>query len=131
MKNPLMRETARLHLDPRALIYGIVLSFISLGILSLILGSLGFYLVQIERKTDLLVLLTGLVSTAFGGALAARRVGKWGWLHGGLVGLGFILFSYLIGFIWTAGDGVSIVFLYRLGGGLATGALGGMIGVGL
>ena len=131
VKKPLIHETTRLHLDPLSLIHGIVLSFICMGILSLVLGTLGFYLAEVEKRADLLVLLAGLASAGFGAAVAARRVGEWGWLHGSLAGIGFILFSYPLGLIWAAETVVTSVFLYRLLGGLAIGALGGMIGVSL
>ncbi|NLJ33171.1 MAG: TIGR04086 family membrane protein [Firmicutes bacterium] len=131
MKGSLMRETSRLHFDPRALIHGVLLSFICMGVMSLIFGTLCFYMVQVEKRMDLLVFLAGLASASLGGAAAARRVGKGGWLHGGLAGLGFVLVSYPIGLIWAAETVVTAVFIHRLLGGMLMGVLGGMLGVGL
>jgi len=124
------REAGRLFLNPRAVIYGLVLSFLWTGIIALLLGFFGFYVQGLGEKTGTLVSLAGLGGACLGAAAAARRGKSLGWLHGGLVGFAFIILSYLIGLAWQRGTGPATgLFLSRLLWGTALGLLGGMLGV--
>jgi putative membrane protein (TIGR04086 family) len=126
------REASRLYLNLRAVIYGIILAFLWSGLIVLAFGFLGFYIQGWGEKTGALVFVAGLVGACLGAVAAARRVQSLGWLHGGLVGFGFIFASYLIGLIWETGtEPVTSVVLYRLFWGTALGLLGGMMGVNL
>lgn len=69
------------------------------------------------------------LSIAVGGLLAGRLAGKTGWMHGGLVGLLYMLVANML----LSGEGIAglgvAVFSLRLLAGFLAGAIGGMLGV--
>jgi len=66
---------------------------------------------------------------AFGGLLAARSSRKMGWLKGGITGVLYILFAFIISSLFGESNFMGSLILSDLLLGSVAGAVGGIIGV--
>ena len=69
------------------------------------------------------------LSIAFGGMLAARASKKMGWLKGGITGIVYILWAFLISSLFGGPAVMGSLILSDLLLGVVAGAVGGVIGV--
>ncbi|MGI6574602.1 MAG: TIGR04086 family membrane protein [bacterium] len=99
------------------------LSF-SFGITSLVIGSLAFYVEALAVWNNSIAIIAGLFSACLGGMAAAAKAKSLGWLHGGLVGIGFVLVSYLVSLFWGHEAALLSLLFYRCVWGLIIGAYG-------
>lgn len=71
----------------------------------------------------------GLLTTAVGGGVASRRALTRGWLHGGLVGLVYVVVSLAVGLIIFPGSALFFEAGRKLVIAFAAGAIGGVVGL--
>lgn len=121
------------HLDRTlqitAILKGLVACFACLIILSLILG----FIISLNDSLgdDLMnrvLMIINYTAIFIGGVMAARWAQTKGWLHGGLVGLIYMLIVIFIGskYVQVA---MGFEVLLRVISGFLTGVLGGVLGV--
>ncbi len=84
-----------------------------------------------EQRAGAALFVTGLLSLAIGAGFGARRAGGRGWIHGLLIGLVYVACSLALEPALFPGTISFGGVMTRLALGLATGALGGVVGVNL
>jgi len=76
-----------------------------------------------------MILLISMISILLGAATCTRRAHTQGWLWGGIVGLIYALVIYVLSSVLVTGFAVPMATLYLLLGYMATGAVGGIVGI--
>jgi putative membrane protein (TIGR04086 family) len=72
------------------------------------------------------IMIIGIVYSAIYCSIHLREKG---WLHGGAVGLMYILILMLLSKIFVSGYSVNRIALYKMGLGIGAGTIGGILGV--
>ncbi|NMA04716.1 MAG: TIGR04086 family membrane protein, partial [Clostridiales bacterium] len=72
------------------------------------------------------IMIIGIVYSSIYCSIHLREKG---WLHGGIMGLVYILMLVLLSKIFISGYSVNRVALYKIGLGVGTGVIGGILGV--
>jgi len=111
------------------LLKGILLALLfSLGMILLI--ALLLYLTALpERMAFYLVYAVSIAAILWGSAYAARRIGSRGWLHGGIIGVIYVLLMLGGGLIVVADLAIGWNLVVKIFLGFIFGAVGGMWGV--
>lgn len=103
----------------------IVLSLIFLTIYAAILS---FTSVSETTMVPVVLVLTG-ISILIGSSMSSISIKKQGIINGGLVGLIYVLFLYIVSSIAGIGFGLNMNAIIMLIVGVITGMIGGVIGV--
>ncbi len=103
----------------------IVLSLIFLTIYAAILS---FTSVSETTMVPVVLVLTG-ISILIGSSMSSISIKKQGIINGGLVGLIYVLFLYIVSSIAGIGFGLNMNAIIMLIVGIITGMIGGVIGV--
>lgn len=111
----------------KGLMGAILITFMLLLILSLVM--IKFELSQKVYSISFVVITT--LSLVLGSILAAKSNGSKGWLTGGVVGILFFIFIFILGGIIGGSFSFGISGLYRLGSCLIVGTVSGMLGINL
>lgn len=111
----------------RAVASGTLLSVVATFLGGLVIGLVVSLTHWSEAPRSLLSF--GYLSIAVGGVLAGKIARRTGWLHGGLVGIAYMVITALL-----PGDGAlealtSVRFITGASLGFVVGAVGGMLGV--
>lgn len=129
MKGNVIRgETGTLNIwiYGKGLIRGYILSLIMFLISAIIITytSIG------EGIVPILTSVIMVISIAYAAVYVAIHIRKRGWLHGGLIGLIYILILILLSKLFIS-DYIMIdkMAYFRIGIGAITGVIGGMIGI--
>lgn len=110
---------------------GVIATFL-LTVLAAAVLAIGVYLTDLtEAHVSGILYYLGLVAVAVGGAVASRRAGSFGWLHGGLSGLAYVLLSIILGAILFPGSQVFMEAAGKLIMGTVSGIIGGVAGINL
>ncbi len=118
-------------IDPKALLSGVLTVAILSIILSLVMASVIYFSELTEELTMMVLSYTGFAVIAVGGAIASRKARTRGFVHGGMVGVIYILITAALSvLIFPSALVLSEVFLKVLLG-FTIGALGGVIGINL
>lgn len=131
-----VRARGKNQIEPRRLSWKAILSGIAFTFLTTLIVSGAMALVVAftqltEPGTASVIYYLALIVVALGGAYGARQASSLGWLHGGLVGLGYAVLAGLIGLlVFPAGLAV-VEITRRLVIAFTAGAIGGMVGVNL
>lgn len=115
--------------DWQAVVAGVLAAFALTVLVSAILALAIYFANLTESTVSGLLYGVGLVTVAAGGAVAGRRAGTRGWLHGGLVGLAYVLLSLLIGSLLFSGPALWADLVGKLFTAFVAGSLGGIVGV--
>nr|WP_156647157.1 TIGR04086 family membrane protein [Lentibacillus sp. JNUCC-1] len=111
-----------------ALMYGWIIVLGSILIASLLLGFLLKFTSMNETALFWVTLAAGLISLFIGGLFAGLKGKEKGWLIGGLTGIGFTLFVFLVQYLGYQ-EGLNLhQVLYHLGY-IAAAVIGGVVGV--
>lgn len=103
----------------------IVLSLIFLTIYAAILS---FTSVSETTMVPVVLVLTG-ISILIGSSMSSISIKRQGIINGGLVGLIYVLFLYIVSSIAGVGFGLNMNSIIMLAVGIITGMIGGVIGV--
>lgn len=103
----------------------IILSLIFLTIYAAILS---FTSVSETTMVPVVLVLTG-ISILIGSSMSSISIKKQGIINGGLVGLIYVLFLYIVSSIAGIGFGLNMNAIIMLIVGIITGMIGGVIGV--
>jgi len=76
-----------------------------------------------------MILLISMISILFGAATCTRGAHTQGWLWGGIVGLIYAMVIYLLSSFFVTGFRTPMSTLYLILGYMATGAVGGIVGI--
>lgn len=106
-------------------VIAIVLSLIFLTIYAAILS---FTSVSETTMVPVVLVLTG-ISILIGSSMSSISIKKQGIINGGLVGLIYVLFLYIVSSIAGIGFGLNMNAIIMLIVGIITGMIGGVIGV--
>ena len=106
-------------------VIAIVLSLIFLTIYAAILS---FTSVSETTMVPVVLVLTG-ISILIGSSMSSISIKKQGIINGGLVGLIYVLFLYIVSSIAGIGFGLNMNSIIMLAVGIITGMIGGVIGV--
>lgn len=106
-------------------VIAIVLSLIFLTIYAAILS---FTSVSETTMVPVVLVLTG-ISILIGSSMSSISIKRQGIINGGLVGLIYVLFLYIVSSIAGIGFGLNMNAIIMLIVGITTGMIGGVIGV--
>lgn len=109
----------------RGLIRGYVISLL----LFLIVAVLITYTNIGENVIPLITSIIMIVGIVFAAIYASINLRSKGWLHGGIIGLVFILILIALSKIFIANYSVDRIALYKIGLSMGAGIIGGMLGV--
>lgn len=108
---------------------GVLLAF-ALSLVLLFLASLVLHWTTVPEKiSPYLVFGISLVAILFGSRFSGRRIGYRGWLHGGLVGLLYVLLLLALSLFLMPDFSLNFLVPVKVFIGFAFGAAGGMWGV--
>ncbi|QUH20535.1 TIGR04086 family membrane protein [Alkaliphilus sp. B6464] len=109
----------------RGLIRGYIISLL----LFLIVAVLITYTSIGENIIPLITSIIMIVGIVFAAIYASVNLRNKGWLHGGIIGLVFILILIGLSKIFIADYSVDRIALYKIGLSMGAGIIGGMLGV--
>jgi len=109
----------------RGLIRGYIISLL----LFLIVAVLITYTNIGENVIPLITSIIMIVGIVFAAIYASINLRSKGWLHGGIIGLVFILILIALSKIFIANYSVDRIALYKIGLSMGAGIIGGMLGV--
>lgn len=109
----------------KGLIRGYIVSLILFLIAAILITYTGLSEKIIPITTSIIMIL----SIAYGGIYVAVHIKKRGWLHGGFLGLMYILILMAFSKVFIIDYNMSSVGYYRIILSMATGVIGGMIGI--
>lgn len=116
-------------LSVRALVSGVLIS-IAVTVICGILTGLVAAVTEWEGPPPRSLRYFNYFSVAIGGLLAGRIAGRIGWLHGAVVGVGYMaLIGLLAGRGAAAGHTGGVTLAGQLLSGFVVGVVGGMLGV--
>lgn len=125
-----MRDQRR-TLRITAILKGLVACFAFLIVMSLILGFIFSVNDSVrEEAMDRVLMVVNYTAIFIGGIMGARLAQTKGWLHGGLVGIIYMVIVIFIGSRYISVAFGLEIFL-RITSGFLTGVLGGVVGVNL
>lgn len=113
------------------LLKGILLGFIITIVLILVFSILMMLTSLRETSIPLLNNIAMIFSIAISSIYAANKIKDKGWLHGGLVGLGYYLVLIVLNLIFVRPFLLDLISGTRLILATVTGVIGGMIGINL
>lgn len=109
----------------KGLIFALAIVTLSAVVLSLVVYTTN----MTERSLPLVFKLISTFSIAFGGAVAARKTQARGWLHGGLVGIAFVILCVFFSYAFQA-EGITLASIGKeFVLALISGIVGGVVGV--
>lgn len=114
-----------------AIAAGVVMTFALTVIVSAILAVAITVTDITEGHVSGVLYYIGLLTTAVGGGVASRRASSRGWLHGGLVGIIYVVVSLAVGLIIFPGTAIFFEAGRKLAVAFIAGALGGVVGLNL
>lgn len=115
--------------DPASILKGLIFTLVIVVISAVVLSMVVYATNVTERSFPLVFKLITTFSIAFGGAVAARKTRVRGWLHGGLVGVAFVIICFFFSYAFQA-EGISLASVGKeFVLGLISGVVGGVIGV--
>lgn len=82
-----------------------------------------------EGITNMIILVTTLLSVMFGSIYSSRRSGKKGWLNGFLVGLFYIVIFYAVSLVDGSSGTFQLRDVIRIILAIVVGTLSGMLGI--
>jgi len=109
----------------RGLIRGYIVSLV----LFLIVALLVTYTSMGENLIPLITSIIMIVGIVFSAVYCSVHLRNKGWLHGGVVGLGFVLILILLSKVFISDYSFDSIALYKIGLGMGAGIIGGMLGV--
>ncbi|HEY8449845.1 MAG TPA: TIGR04086 family membrane protein [Bacillota bacterium] len=118
-------------IDLRAVIAGVLVVFM-LTVLAAALLAVGIYVTDMtEAHVAGILYYIGLLAIACGGAVASRKAGTRGWLHGALTGILYGVLSLALGALLFPGVEALAGAAVKLAAAAAAGLLGGIVGINL
>lgn len=108
---------------------GIVLSFILTLVLLFIYSIILTYTSISENTIAPVIIVITIVSILIGSSISTTKIKKNGILNGGIIGLIYISFIYLISSIVQTGFGLNIYSIIMIAFSVLAGMIGGIVGV--
>lgn len=105
------------------------LSFILTFVLVLIVAVLLTYTPLKESRIPLLNTIIMILSITIGSIYIAVKIGEKGWINGGIVGVLYFLILILLNYLFIKPYILDLYSISKLFISLATGIIGGMIGI--
>ncbi|HZJ77156.1 MAG TPA: TIGR04086 family membrane protein [Oscillospiraceae bacterium] len=109
--------------------YGLIRGYI-VSLLFFLIGAILITYTSIGEGTipfiTSVIMIIGIVYSSIYCSIHLREKG---WLHGGIIGLVYILMLVLLSKIFISGYSLNRVALYKIGLGVGTGVIGGILGV--
>lgn len=118
-------------LDLRAIAAGVLTTFLLTVLASAIMAVAIYWSDLTEAHVSGALFYVGLLAVAIGGAVASRRAGSFGWLHGGLAGFLYVFLSIVLGAVLFPGSQVLPAAAGKLALGALSGVVGGVAGINL
>ncbi|HHY38473.1 MAG TPA: TIGR04086 family membrane protein [Clostridia bacterium] len=116
-------------LDAASILKGLIFTLAIVVISAVVLSLVVYTTNMTERSLPLIFKLISTFSIAFGGAVAARKAHARGWLHGGLVGIAFVVLCFFFSYAFHA-QGITLASIGKeFVLALISGIVGGVIGV--
>lgn len=111
------------------IIKGIVISFIITLISIFILAVVLTYSDLSEELISPIIIGITAVSILIGTSISTIKLSKNGILYGGIIGLIYILFLYIISSITSVGFGVNVQSIIMIIASIIAGMIGGIVGI--
>lgn len=108
----------------------IISMLLTLILLTIYSALLSFTNISENTITPVVLVMTG-ISILIGSSMSSIHIKKQGMLNGGLVGLIYMLFIYILSSIFLVGFELNLNCILMIVIGVITGMLGGIIGVNL
>lgn len=108
----------------------IISMLLTLILLTIYSALLSFTNISENTITPVVLVMTG-ISILIGSSMSSIHIKKQGMLNGGLVGLIYMLFIYILSSIFLVGFEINLNCILMITTGVITGMLGGIIGVNL
>ena len=108
----------------------IISMLLTLILLTIYSALLSFTNISENTITPVVLVMTG-ISILIGSSMSSIHIKKQGMLNGGLVGLIYMLFIYILSSIFLVGFELNLNCILMITTGVITGMLGGIIGVNL
>ena len=108
----------------------IISMLLTLILLTIYSALLSFTNISENTITPVVLVMTG-ISILIGSSMSSIHIKKQGMLNGGLVGLIYMLFIYILSSIFLAGFEINLNCILMITTGVITGMLGGIVGVNL
>lgn len=124
-KNILKAGPLNIRIYGRGLIRGYIISLF----LFLIVAILITYTSIRESSIPLITSIIMIVGIVFSAISSSIHIKSKGWLHGGIVGLVFVLILVILSKMFISDYSIDRIALYKIGLGMGTGIIGGMLGV--
>lgn len=109
----------------------LVVSYIITLVMILIMAIIFTYTPLKEKNIPLFNTVIMIISITVGAIYLTLKIGEKGWLNGGLVGIVYYIILVLLNFILFKNHSIDIYTTSKLIISLATGIIGGMIGINL
>ena len=107
----------------------LVLSFIFTLVLVLIVSLLLAYTPLKESTIPLLNTIIMIISITIGSIYISIKIGEKGWINGGIIGILYFLILVLLNYLFIKPFTLDIYSISKFFISLATGIIGGMIGI--
>ncbi|MFW5649402.1 MAG: TIGR04086 family membrane protein [Candidatus Alkaliphilus sp. MAG34] len=109
--------------------YGLIRGYI-VSLLFFLIGALLItYTSMGEGTIPFITSVIMIIGIVYSSIYCSIHLREKGWLHGGIMGLVYILMLVLLSKIFISGYSVNRVALYKIGLGVGTGVIGGILGV--
>ena len=108
----------------------IISMLLTLILLTIYSALLSFTNISENTITPVVLVMTG-ISILIGSSMSSIHIKKQGMLNGGLIGLIYMLFIYILSSIFLVGFELNLNCILMITTGVITGMLGGIIGVNL
>lgn len=109
--------------------HGLVRGYI-ISLLFFIVGAVLITYTGLRESTiPLITSVIMIIGIVYSSIYCSIHLSRKGWLHGGIVGLVYILILVLLSKIFISGYILDRIVLYKIGLGVGTGIIGGILGV--
>ncbi len=109
--------------------YGLIRGYIISLLFFLIVGALITYTSIRENIIPFITSVIMIVGVLFSSIYCSIHLQKKGWLHGGLIGLVYVLILVLLSKIFISDYSIDRIALYKTSIGMVTGIIGGILGI--
>lgn len=109
--------------------YGLMRGYIISLLLFLIGAILITYTSMGESTIPLITSAIMIIGIVYSSIYCSVHFKMKGWLHGGIIGLIYVLILILLSKIFISGYTIGRIALYKIGLGVGAGVIGGMLGV--
>jgi len=123
--NPTQHESLKISSLLKGLLASVIVTVLAFILLALIMVNTDFP----QRLITPAIVLTTIVSVLTAGSVSTRGINSKGWLNGGIVGLVYMIFLYLISSLVYNDFSINKYVITMTAIGILAGAIGGIVGI--